>query len=246
MPFPLAHPAAVLPLRRFCPRLLSFPALVIGSLCPDGGYCFGKFGELSHTVRGSFEFCLPLGFIMLAVLYALRFRVVSLLAPHYRQAFLPLCERPAAPVLVLLVSLFLGIWTHLLWDSLTHTTGWLVQWFPVLQSSVTVFGGHNARICHLLWYACSFIGIVFVFMAFDQWRRASSSLAGITGSPSLRNAMLMGILLLPLELAHHLFRSWLGLCFFALLCGLLVAVVALKMTAPRNPCPPSEPETPPR
>ena len=28
MPFTLAHPAAVLPLKRFCPRYLSFPALI--------------------------------------------------------------------------------------------------------------------------------------------------------------------------------------------------------------------------
>jgi len=33
MPFPLAHPAAVLPLKRFCPQRLSFSALVIGALC---------------------------------------------------------------------------------------------------------------------------------------------------------------------------------------------------------------------
>jgi hypothetical protein len=234
MPFPLAHPAAVLPLRRFCPRLLSFPALVIGSFCPDGGYCFGKFGELSHTVLGSFVFCLPLGLVMLAVFYGLRFRVVNLLAPRYQRAFLPLCQRPVAPLPVLLISVFLGIWTHLLWDSFTHTTGWLVQWFPVLQSSVTVFAGRNARICHLLWYGCSFVGIVFVFLAFDRWRRASCDLAGVSGKPSLRNALLVGVLLLPLELAHHLFRGWLGLCFFAFLCLLIVAGVVLRMTAPQK------------
>ena len=40
MPFPLAHPAAVLPFRRYCSRWLNFPALVIGSLVPDLGYLF--------------------------------------------------------------------------------------------------------------------------------------------------------------------------------------------------------------
>jgi hypothetical protein len=37
MPWTFAHAAAVLPLRRCCPRRLHFPALVIGSLTPDFG-----------------------------------------------------------------------------------------------------------------------------------------------------------------------------------------------------------------
>jgi hypothetical protein len=48
MPYPLAHPAAVLPLRRLCPRRLSFPALVVGSLCPDVGYPLGV-SRFSHS-----------------------------------------------------------------------------------------------------------------------------------------------------------------------------------------------------
>jgi hypothetical protein len=38
MPFPLAHPVAVLPFRRYCPRFFSLPALVAGSLVPDYGH----------------------------------------------------------------------------------------------------------------------------------------------------------------------------------------------------------------
>jgi len=59
MPFPVAHPAAVLPLRRYCPRYLSFPALVVGSLSPDLGYLFGHLHAdwFSHRFwAGSFGF----------------------------------------------------------------------------------------------------------------------------------------------------------------------------------------------
>ena len=38
MPWTFAHPAAILPLRRFCPAPLDFSALVIGSMVPDLGY----------------------------------------------------------------------------------------------------------------------------------------------------------------------------------------------------------------
>ena len=44
MPWTFAHPAAVLPLRRFSgPGLLSFAALVIGSTSPDFLYYIGQF-----------------------------------------------------------------------------------------------------------------------------------------------------------------------------------------------------------
>ena len=66
MPFPLAHPAAVLPLRRFCPGRLSFLALVIGSVVPDVAYCFGPLDVdvFAHTLPGSLVFCLPMGWLL--------------------------------------------------------------------------------------------------------------------------------------------------------------------------------------
>jgi hypothetical protein len=68
MPFPLAHPAAVLPLRRV--QALCFPALVLGSLTPDFGYLFADLSRLSHHLLGSLLFCLPAG--LLAYLQLIR------------------------------------------------------------------------------------------------------------------------------------------------------------------------------
>ena len=96
MPFPLAHPAAVLPLRRFCPRYLSFPALVAGSLSPDFGYVFGSLhvDEFSHRLwAGSFGFCLPVGLLSVWVFYLVRAPLVGVLPGRYRQLFGPLCQR---------------------------------------------------------------------------------------------------------------------------------------------------------
>jgi len=222
-------------LRRFCPRLLSFPALIIGSLCPDAGYCFGGGlgGGFSHTLLGGLVFGLPLGAVLLALLYGLRLRAVNLLAAPYQRAFRPLCQQPAGSLWVLLVSLAIGIWSHLLWDSFTHTTGWLVQHLPVLQTPVLSVAGRKARVCHLLWYGCSFAGVTVLFLAFDKWRRTSAGgLDGASGKAALRNALLLAFMLLPMELAHHFFRGWLGLCFLAGVCLLLVAGLVLKMTAP--------------
>ena len=53
-------------MRRFCPRYLSFPALIAGSLSPDFGYLFRHFHVDSFSHRfwaGSFGFCLPVGLL---------------------------------------------------------------------------------------------------------------------------------------------------------------------------------------
>jgi hypothetical protein len=47
MPFTFAHPAAVLPLRRFCPDRLVWSALVIGTVSPDLEY----FVRLAPSAR---------------------------------------------------------------------------------------------------------------------------------------------------------------------------------------------------
>ncbi len=113
MPFPLAHPAAILPLRRYCPRYLSFPALIIGSLSPDVGYFFGHFrlGEFSHRLLpGSFGFCLPVGLVLVLVFYIARLPVVGILLSSDRRAFLPLCQRPAgSPFLIVSPILFIAL-----------------------------------------------------------------------------------------------------------------------------------------
>jgi hypothetical protein len=233
MPFPLAHPAAVLPLRRYCPRWLSFPALVIGSVTPDASYCLGEKagGAFGHSLLGSVAFCLPVGIVLVALFYGLRSPVVRMLPAPYQQAFLPLCRRPLGSLWVVVISLLIGAWTHILWDSFTHKEGWCVQHLPVLQCVVISVGSHTARVCHLLWYGCSFAGVIWLFLAFEKWKQACvNGHAGAPGKAVLRDAVLVAVLVLPIELAHHLVRSnkpWLLLIVG--LCALPVLAVVLKL-----------------
>ena len=233
MPFPLAHPAAVLPLRRFCPQWLNFPALVVGSVVPDVSYGLGGkvAGAVGHSLLGMVTFCLPMGIVLVALFYGLRSPVLRMLPAPYQQAFLPSCRRPMGPLWVVVISLLLGAGTHILWDSFTHTDGWFVQRLPVLQSAVFPVRGHTARVCHLLWYGCSFAGVICLFLAFEKWKLACvSGVAGAPGKAVLRDAILVAILVLPIELAHHLVRGnppWLYL--IAAVCALAVLGVVLKL-----------------
>ncbi len=245
MPFPLAHPAAVLPLRRYCPHWLCLPALIIGSVCPDAGYLFGKLqvDKLSHQFLGSFAFCLPMGIALTVLFYALRLPLVKTLPASYQQALIPLCQRPRGSLLAIVVSLLIGAWTHLLCDSLTHRDGWFVQHLPALESSVMVVAGRTARVCHLLWYGCSFAGVVWLFVVLERWKRAHvSGCAGPLGIGVLRDAVLVAILVIPIELVHHLvLHATLGAWLVAALCALLGLGIVLKMANARKGAPDSQP-----
>jgi hypothetical protein len=179
MPFPLAHPAAVLPLRRFSPRYLNFPALVVGSLTPDLGYAFGNpnIEDFSHQLlAGSFGFCLPLGLVLMLGFYLIRLPVVCLLPARYSQVFIPLCRRPVGSLWIIGPSLLLGAWTHQLLDAFTHPQFWLVQYIPGLIMPVLSFGPHRMLLCEFLYAGCTFAGVAWLATVYlCWWNQASGS-----------------------------------------------------------------------
>ncbi len=234
MPFPLAHPAAILPLRRLCPRYLSFPALVMGSMVPDAGYFSGRLRleELSHSFVGSFAFALPVGVVALLLTYGGRAFALRRFVPASPLTLLlrdwPALGNPA----VVLLSLLLGAWTHLFLDSFTHRSGWLVQHVPFLQLSLMSVAGRSVRVCSILWYACSFAGIALVFVAFWNWQRTLSagSPAALPHRANWTAALLVAGAVLPIEVVHHLVRNWVGMLLVALMTLSLLLLVCWRTT----------------
>jgi len=210
MPFPLAHPAAVLPLRRYCPRWLNFPALVIGSLVPDLSYCIGVGGldGFAHGFLGSFGFDLPAGLAALWLFYQLRTPVVRHLPKRFRKLFLPLCEGPAGPVWSMVVSILAGSWTHIAVDSVSHRDGWLVVQMPMLRESIGLFFGHEMTIYQILWFAFTFAGVAWLSLAYLKWLKGTTGTAHLgSGAVCAGYAVLMGILTVSLGLVHRLVHN---------------------------------------
>jgi hypothetical protein len=150
VPFTLAHPAAVLPLR----RLLWFPGLVAGAVAPDLGYYLPVLP--THGVLGG-------SVAAVALLLAGRLLLPSLMA--LAPAFVR--ERVSRPgefrqPFVRAVSIVVGVLTHLLWDAFTQTDGWFVQRWPWLD--VSVAGPH--RLYNVIGYVSSLGGVaVLAWMA---------------------------------------------------------------------------------
>jgi len=162
VPFTLAHPAAVLPLRRI--RKLRTAPLVIGALIPDLPYYLPgglRLRSETHTLEGSVTICPLLGIAALVAVFVLRTPLTALLPERARW----LCLRALAPLsrprewLVAPLAIVLGVWTHLLWDSFTHSGGWMVHRVAALSAPVTI-GPYTGTVCHVLQYLSSVLGLV--------------------------------------------------------------------------------------
>src|ERR1700682_1552460 len=171
MPFTLAHPAAIVP-------------LIIGAMTPDLPYYvpvrFGLIRPETHSVTGSFTTCLVLGYAALGCVFLLRRPLTALLSVRARwlclSALAPFSRRPLEWALAP-VSIILGVWTHLLWDSFTHDEGWMVRRVAALSAEVS-FLGYNGTVCHALQYLSSAFGLA--AMAVWYWRLPAPS-AGPAG-----------------------------------------------------------------
>ena len=164
MPFTLAHPAAVLPLRHL--RYLRTAPLVIGALIPDLPYYVpGAVARLlgqTHSFEGSLTACPLLGSAALVAVFVLRAPLTALLPARARwlcrHALAPFSHRPIE-WLIAPLAIVLGVWTHLAWDSFTHTDGWMVHRVAALSAPVTI-GPYAGPVCHVLQYLSSVFGLV--------------------------------------------------------------------------------------
>ena len=174
MPYTLAHPAAVLPLRGV--RYLRTAPLFIGAMVPDARD-YVPSGIRQYLVRmhewdRSYSTCLLLGCAVFVAVFVLRRPLTVLLSARARwlclNALAPFSDDPVewlfAPFAILL-----GIWTHLLWDSFTHTYGVLVRDVTWLRTPVNI-GWYHGMLYHVLQYVSSAFGLVVLAWWYSRLR----------------------------------------------------------------------------
>lgn len=141
MPFTFAHPAIVMPVNRVFHTRFSLSGLVIGSMVPD----FEKFilvtdvKTYSHTWHGMFWLDLPLGFAIAFLFHSVvRDTLIDNLPAFFRRRLIgykklnwnKYCKDHFGNVLL---AMFIGIFSHILWDDFTHADGFFVRHIPFLQ-----------------------------------------------------------------------------------------------------------------
>lgn len=140
MPYTLAHMAAALPFRRFCPHRLDLPALLIGTVVPDIGYFVGimSLSDATHAASLAVPSCLAIGWLMYVVWCVLRQQVAELLPSQHRLVWTQHAATVADTSFVkrllrVSASLLIGSATHLFLDALTHRSGVFVEVIDVLR-----------------------------------------------------------------------------------------------------------------
>jgi hypothetical protein len=168
MPFPLAHPAAVLPFRRF--RHLNSSALLIGAITPDLSYCYesSRLDAFAHTIPGCFVFSLPVGWMFVLIFHAVREPLVELLPAPHRLALLRSFRKPGPAWFAVPLSVVIGAATHVFWDSFTHETGWFAERSSLLQMKLFTMDGHTLRMYRLLWHISTWMGLFILCQAYLQ------------------------------------------------------------------------------
>ena len=167
---------------------LNFAGLVVGSMTPDLGYYihFSDLARLAHTFFGSVLVCLPTGLTMLAALYVLRKPLWYLLPQPHRSILAPVVAVPPSlrpsSLLATAVSIILGAWTHIVWDSFTHKSGWVVKHVTFLQEPLFPIGVTQFPTYQLLQLLSSLVGVAALVAVYCSWLLRSRCL----DSPSWR------------------------------------------------------------
>jgi len=191
MPFTLSHPAAAIPFLR---TGLVPSALVIGCMAPDFEYFlnFAPEGAFGHTLPGVFRFDLPVAFIALWLFHVYaKEPLYSWLPESVRRrirlgpAALPV--RNFAQFALVLLSILIGVATHILWDSFTHKGLWPYRHWRFLHRLVQLPVYGPMEYLRVLQHASTVLGAAVLLLWFWRWFRRTAPIEPETATYPRKN-----------------------------------------------------------
>lgn len=175
MPLTIAHPAAVMPLRH---TGLPFSALVVGSIAPDLEYLFhlSPTGHIGHTIPGLLIFCVPVSLVSLLIYHRIWAPAANSLMNRSGDEFRFF---PLSQFGLICLAIIIGAFSHLAWDSFTHSYGWMVQRVPILRTPIWESSWGTLRLFKILQHSSTSIGLIILgFEARPSLRAFSAQLWG--------------------------------------------------------------------
>ncbi len=176
MPFTLAHPAIILPLRKGFGRWFSFTGLVIGSMSPDFEYFLRTYikSTYSHTGWGLILFNLPVALLMAYIFHnivrnpfiahlptPLRARGQSITNFNWNSYF-------REHWFIVIYSILLGAFSHLFWDAFTHKEGYFVEQILMLQKTIEM-GKYQVPVFKILQHGSTLLGgVIILYFIYKQ------------------------------------------------------------------------------
>lgn len=164
MPFTLAHPAAVLPLRNLG---LPLSAMVVGAMVPDLPAMMSIPGTRpwTHSLLAAVTVDLAMGLAALLLWYVVLRRPLVDLAPDPWRGRLPDRVSMSARTRLLCVpAVAVGALTHVVWDAFTHDDTWVTDRLGLLTDDVL-----GVHVYHWLQHGFTVLGLAVVAVALRRY-----------------------------------------------------------------------------
>ncbi|UIR57322.1 DUF4184 family protein [Sphingobacterium sp. SRCM116780] len=202
MPFTFSHPALVLPLKYVSKKWFSTTGLVIGSLTPDFEYFLRMRikSDYSHTISEVFWFDLPLGLLLAFIFHnSVRNTLFDQLPTFFKSRFIGFKSFNwngyfKEHWFIVITSILIGAFSHILWDSFTHDDGFFVKRFSVLSDSIVMLN-HTIPLLKILQHASTLLGgIVIAYTVYKLPKKAASN-TGISSTYWIIFVLLMLVII---------------------------------------------------
>jgi hypothetical protein len=213
MPFTVSHAAAALPLRRLN---LVWSAFLVGSMAPDFPYVVGniEYRALGHDFPGVLLFTLPASFAALWLYHrAIKVPITGLLPTGMQQRLNgELGEFKfggGRRMLAIAFSIILGIATHLMWDSFTHSYTWPWLHFAWLRSWIELPVAGRTPATMVMQYGSTLLGLLALAVWILLWYRDTAPVTGAAFLPPFASRVPLAVLIFAIAMATGLLRAWL-------------------------------------
>jgi hypothetical protein len=128
----------------------------------------------SHSIPGVLFYCVPAGVIALWLFhFVLKRPMSSLLPASHQQRLVPWMNvfsfGPCRHFLLIVLSLVIGGFTHIIWDSFTHADGWPVVHFPALSFTVQVTWFGPSQFYRILQHGSTVFGAAVLLGCYWRW-----------------------------------------------------------------------------
>lgn len=175
MPFTVSHTVAVIPLYKYLGKYGAMSPLIIGSMTPDIAYITPFLVHQrvdSHSLIGLYLFCIPMGLTVYFLYHFLMAPVIASVLPKIVQKHLGNNlfhgRLPEIPSHVLVLSLVIGAFTHIVWDFFTHQSG-LPQFVHWMDVPLTSIDGYDIMPYRLLQHFSSLFGLALLMFWGLMW-----------------------------------------------------------------------------
>jgi hypothetical protein len=231
--------------------------LVIGTFAPDFEYFlhFSHSGRFGHTLLGSLVLTLPVALVVLWIFHTfVKVPVVMLLPDPLRRRLADHLGKfhfgGAARFLLIVASVMVGIATHLLWDSFTHSRSWLYFHWAFLRQPLFLPIVGPVPCYKVLQHASSIVGMLILAFWFVRWYRTTEpSQQALSPSPSparrvaiisavaivaLAGAVAWSLVSVGIPTSHPVWKRFIGQAVVIAIALTWWLLVAYGMFAPRT------------